>query len=113
MTPSLPTFSKASAMILPTSWSLLALMEATFWMSTCPWTGVDIFWMSSATSSTAVFMPRMRALASAPAVMCFRPLAEEGLGQDGGGGGAVAGVVAGLAGRLLDQQGAHVLRLCS
>ena len=30
------------------------------------------------------------------------------LGQDGGGGGAVAGHVAGLAGRFLDQLGAHV-----
>src|SRR5262249_53148044 len=36
-------------------------------------------------------------------------LAVDGLGQDGGGGGAVAGHVAGLAGGLFDELGAHVL----
>ena len=36
-------------------------------------------------------------------------LAVDGLGQDGGGGGAVAGHVAGLAGGFLDELGAHVL----
>ena len=35
--------------------------------------------------------------------------AEDGLGEDGGGGGAVAGDVAGLAGGFLDELGAHVL----
>jgi hypothetical protein len=39
------------------------------------------------------------------------PFAEEGFGQDGGGGRAVARVVAGLAGGLLHEQGAHVLGL--
>ena len=34
---------------------------------------------------------------------------EEGLGEDGGGGGAVAGLVAGLRGDLADHAGAHVL----
>ena len=33
----------------------------------------------------------------------------DGLGEDGGGGGAVAGHVAGLAGGFLDELGAHVL----
>ena len=36
-------------------------------------------------------------------------LVEDGLGQDGGGGGAVAGHVAGLAGHFADHPGAHVL----
>ncbi len=35
--------------------------------------------------------------------------AVDGLGEDGGGGGAVAGDVAGLAGGFLDELGAHVL----
>src|SRR5262249_21855256 len=35
--------------------------------------------------------------------------AVDGLGEDGGGGGAVAGDVAGLGGGLLDELGAHVL----
>src|SRR5262249_22002089 len=39
----------------------------------------------------------------------FEARAGDGLGQDGGGGGAVAGDVAGLAGGLLDELGAHVL----
>ena len=37
------------------------------------------------------------------------PLVEDGLGQDGGGGGAVAGDVAGLGGHFADHAGAHVL----
>jgi hypothetical protein len=41
----------------------------------------------------------------------LEPFAEEGFGQDGGGGRAVAGVVAGLAGGLLDEEGAHVFEL--
>ena len=38
-------------------------------------------------------------------------LLEDGLGQDGGGGGAVAGLVAGLGGGLLDHLRAHVLEV--
>ena len=38
-----------------------------------------------------------------------QPLVDEGLGQHGGGGGAVAGHVVGLGGHFLDQLGAHVL----
>ena len=37
-------------------------------------------------------------------------LADEGLGQQGGGGGAVAGHVVGLGGDFLHQLGAHVLK---
>ena len=37
------------------------------------------------------------------------PFVEDGLGHDGGGGGAVAGDVAGLAGDFADHPGAHVL----
>src|SRR5690606_10595047 len=36
---------------------------------------------------------------------------DDGLGQHGGGGGAVTGVVAGLGGDFLDELGAHVLEL--
>ena len=39
----------------------------------------------------------------------LEPFAVDGLGEDGGGGGAVAGDVAGLAGGFLDELGAHVL----
>ncbi len=40
-----------------------------------------------------------------------KPLIENGLGEDGGGGSAVAGHVAGLAGHFLDHASAHVLVL--
>ena len=49
--------------------------------------------------------------ASAPAVDVLEALAEDRLGQHGRGRGAVAGVVAGLAGGLLHELGAHVLGL--
>ena len=39
----------------------------------------------------------------------LEPLAEDGLGEHGGGGGAVAGHVVGLAGGFLDELGAEVL----
>jgi len=41
----------------------------------------------------------------------LHPLGEDGVGQDGGGGGAVARGVLGLLGHLLDELGAHVLEL--
>ncbi len=39
----------------------------------------------------------------------LQALVDNGLGQDGGGGGAVTGLVVGLGGNVLDQLGAHVL----
>ena len=69
MTPSLPTFSKASAMMRPIAASLLAEIVATFWMSPLPLTGVERSLISDAATSTAAFMPRTSALASTPAAM--------------------------------------------
>jgi hypothetical protein len=51
-TPSLPTFSMASAMILPMGSSLLAEMVPT-WATIWPLTGFDIFLSSAVTTSTA------------------------------------------------------------
>ena len=75
MTPSLPTFSKASAMIAPTSVSLFALIVATFSIppSMLP-TGFAIDTIVSVTEVTALRMPRTSALASAPAAINFSPL---------------------------------------
>ena len=74
MTPSLPTFLNASAIILPTSTSLLALMLATAAMppSTCA-TGFEAAASSLTTVSTARRMPRISVLASAPAASWRRP----------------------------------------
>jgi len=74
ITPSLPTLSKALAIIAPTSSSLLALMLATEAMPPgTPATGLDMLAMCVVATVTALRMPRTRALASAPAVMYFRP----------------------------------------
>src|SRR5437773_2547273 len=54
MTPSLPTFSMASAMMRPISSSLLAAMVATFSRSLLLLTGMDIF-LSFSTMSIAAF----------------------------------------------------------
>ena len=53
-------------------------------------------------------MPRWSEIGLAPAVTLRRPSLVDGFGEHGGGGGAVAGDVAGLAGDFADQLGAHV-----
>ncbi len=73
MTPSLPTRSKASAMMLPISRSLLAEIEATEAMSALPLIGLDCFLRFSTTASTALRTPRARAMASAPAARLRYP----------------------------------------
>ncbi len=65
--------------------------------------------MASTTASVALAMPRQRAIGSAPAAIIFRPSLKMRFGQDGGGRGAVAGDVVGLAGGFFDELGAEVL----
>ncbi len=72
MTPSLPTFSMASAMILPMVSSLLAEMVPTCAIM-LPLTGFDIFLSSAMMASTAFSMPRLSSIGLAPAVTIFRP----------------------------------------
>ena len=111
MTPSLPTLSIASAMILPISASLLAATVATFSRSFLFLTsmlhllelGDDVL---DGLLDAALHEHRVGAGDDGP-----QAFVEDGLGQHGGGGGAVAGHVAGLAGDLLDHAGAHVLVL--
>jgi hypothetical protein len=72
ITPSLPTFSIASAMILPMVSSLLAEMVPTcaiMW----PLTWRDCFLMSSTTASTAFSMPRFSSIGFAPATTFLAP----------------------------------------
>ena len=53
-------------------------------------------------------MPRWMPIGLAPAVTYFKPSRIDRFGQNGRGGGAVAGGVAGLAGDFADHLGAHV-----
>ena len=73
MTPSLPTFSMASAMRLPIVLSLLAAIEATWAISFLSFVVLDIFLRSSTTFSTACSMPRLSPIGLAPAVTFRRP----------------------------------------
>ena len=72
MTPSLPTFSMASAMIRPMVSSWFAEMVPT-WAIIDPVTGLDIFSSSVVIASTALSMPRLTAMGLAPAVTFFAP----------------------------------------
>ena len=109
MTPSLPTFSIASAMILPISGSLFAEMAPTEAISSLPSTGLAIASMASAAALAPSSMPRLTSIGLAPAVTFFETLAQDRLGEHGGGGGAVAGDVGGLGSDLARHLGAHVL----
>ena len=71
-TPSLPTFSIASAMTSPISRSR-AEMVATRAMSSLPETSFDCDLMSSTTAATARSMPRLSAIGLAPAETILRP----------------------------------------
>ena len=73
----------------------------------------SIFSASLASSSTTRSDALLNAARQGHRVMAGRDhleaFAVDGLGENGGGGGAVAGHVAGLAGGFLDELGAHVL----
>ncbi len=73
ITPSVPTFSKASASFSPIAWSLLAAMAATSAISFLPATFLDWPLTCSTTASTAFSMPRFRPIGSAPAASALRP----------------------------------------
>src|SRR5438477_6916969 len=73
ITPSLPTFSIASAILSPSSLSPLAEIVPTCAISFRPLVGAEIRFSSSTTSSTALSMPRFSDIGLAPAVTDFRP----------------------------------------
>src|SRR5215471_1176280 len=72
MTPSLPTFFIASAMMPPICLSLLAEMVPT-WAIISPLTSLWSFLISSTACSTALSIPRLRAVGLAPAATVFTP----------------------------------------
>src|SRR5690348_10266594 len=72
MTPSLPTFFIASAMMPPICLSLLAEIVPT-WAIMSPLTSLWSFLISSTATSTARSIPRLRAVGLAPAATVFTP----------------------------------------
>src|SRR5213594_1733751 len=72
MTPSLPTFFMASAMMLPTCLSVLALMVPTCAIMS-PFTSRESLLISPTATSTALSMPRLRAIGLAPAATVRSP----------------------------------------
>src|SRR5882724_9439628 len=73
ITPSLPTFSIASAIRVPIVLSLLEAIVATCAISFLSLVDLLSFFSSSVTASTAASMPRLRPIGLAPAVTFFRP----------------------------------------
>ncbi len=72
ITPSLPTFSMASAMMPPIVSSLLAEMVPT-WAIILPFTGLLSFLSSSTTRATAFSIPFLSSIGLAPAVTFLIP----------------------------------------
>jgi hypothetical protein len=73
MTPSLPTFFMASAIISPISVSPLAEMVPTCAMSSLPLVGVAIVLICSTIAATDASMPRLRSIGLRPAATSFAP----------------------------------------
>src|SRR5262249_36860281 len=73
MTPSLPTFSMASAIRSPTVRSLLAEIVPTWAISVLPLTSRLSLRNSSTTASTACSMPRLISIGPWPPVTCLSP----------------------------------------
>src|SRR5215469_9931176 len=73
ITPSLPTFFIASAIILPIDLSPLAAMAPTWATSSEPVIFLARALMSSTTASTAMSMPRLRSIGFMPAATDFTP----------------------------------------
>src|SRR5579884_416280 len=73
ITPSLPTFSIASAMMSPIVGSLLAEMVPTCAISFFSFVGFDIAFSSATTALTALSMPRLSVIGSWPAATILIP----------------------------------------
>ncbi len=73
MTPSLPTFFIASAILLPISVSPLAEIVPTWAISSLEVTFLALAFSSATTAATARSMPRFRSIGLAPAATDFAP----------------------------------------
>ena len=109
MTPSLPTFSIASAIRSPISLSLFAEMVPTWAISFLPAVGTrDLLQLldDGVDGLVDAALERHRVRAGGDVLEAF---AEDRLGEHGRGGGAVAGEVGGLGRDFLHHLRAHVL----
>src|SRR5246127_4191994 len=73
MTPSLPPFSIASAMVLPIDSSAFAEIVPTWGMALESLQGLESFFSSSTAVSTALSTPRLRSIGLRPEETAFRP----------------------------------------
>src|SRR5262249_45436038 len=73
ITPSLPTFSIASAIMSPMVPSPLADTVPTWAISSFPLVDLESFFSSATTASTALSTPRLRLIGSCPAATSFAP----------------------------------------
>ena len=73
ITPSLPTFCMALAIMLPIDFSPLAATVPTWAISAVSLTFLDLFWISSTTWATAFSTPRFTSIGFMPAVTDFMP----------------------------------------
>ena len=73
MTPSLPTFFIASAMMLPIDSSELAEMVPTWAIALSSAVGLEMFFSSATAATTALSMPRLRSIGFMPAATALAP----------------------------------------
>ena len=73
ITPSLPTFCMALAIMSPIAFSPLAATVPTWAISAVSLTFLAFFWISSTTWATAFSMPRLRSIGFMPAATDFMP----------------------------------------
>ena len=106
--PSLPTLSIASAMISPMVVSQLAETVATCLISSLSLTFLAILSRLVDGGFDGLADAALDADRVGAGGHVLQTFAEDGLGEHGGGGGAVAGGVAGLAGDFAHHLGAHV-----
>ena len=110
MTPSLPTFCIASAIILPIDLSPLAAIEPTCatsgFLDLLRTLGDVLHRLGDREVDAALEIHRVHARRDQ-----LRALAHDRGGKNGGGGGAVAGGVVGLRGDFTHHLGAHILEL--
>ena len=111
ITPSLPTFCIAWAIIWPIEASPFDEIVPTWAISSEVFTFLARASMSFTTSATARSTPRLRSIGFMPAATDLAPSRTIDCGEHRRGGGAVAGDVAGLRGDLAHHLGAHVLEL--
>ena len=101
----------ASAMMSPMVLSLLAEMVPTWAISLWSLIGLEMLFSSSTSDLNGLVDAALDLHRVVPGGNQLGALAVDGLGEHGGGGGAVAGHVGGLGGDFLDQLRAHVLEL--